>query len=229
MFKKPLLRSEAIVLSITPYGERDAIAKIFTKDRGLLPFFFKNAYASKKSTHLESLTHVEIVYQEGGGSFFSAKEITVLNLFLKLRDNYEALMASFDAAKALLVSELPEKSSPDLFDLFSCYLAKMHTVLDPWILAASFRLKILCHEGILTISPYCRDCDEELKKSYLQNGELLCLNCKDSEGAFIFNEEETPLLNTLVNCQSFLEVKQLTLPSHWKQLIPQIFLERINL
>ncbi|CDR32967.1 DNA repair protein RecO [Criblamydia sequanensis] len=229
MSQKPLFRSEALILSTTPYGEGHAILNVFTKDRGVLPFFVQNALKKRSAPFFQDpLSHVEILYQEGQGDFFKGRETSIINLFLEMRSNYEALMTAFDIAGVVLSSQMPEKPAPLLFDLAICYLERLTSMKDPWILSASFRLKTLLLEGLFKIAPTCTLCETALNKSYLQEGMLLCSHCKEETQCFSLNEEDRELLLKLAHCKNFKEIDTLHLPLHFKKMTNSFFQERIS-
>jgi DNA repair protein RecO len=146
--KKPVyLRETGSILSVLPYGEADSIAKVFTKELGLLSFYFKNS-SRKGFICFEPLTLGEFAYEDSTSSLLKLREFTCIDAHLPLRESLDRLESASLMVKALERTQGPELSAPALFALFSVYLRWMPKVLDPWVLGASFLLKLLKHEGL---------------------------------------------------------------------------------
>jgi len=147
--KKPVyLKETGIVLSVLPYGEADSIAKVFTKELGLLSFYFKNS--GKGFLCFEPFTLGEFAYEESTSALLKLREFTCLDAHLPLRENLDRIESASLMVKALEKTQGPELSAPALFALFSVYLKWMPKVRDPWVLGASFLLKLLKHEGLFS-------------------------------------------------------------------------------
>lgn len=137
-------KTQGILLQLTPYLGRKKILKVFTRDSGLISLF-------AKSTHLSPFCIAEWVYHKGVKEIYSLKDTTLLDPLLPLRDSYATLSAAGSMAQDLLRTQFPDKKTPELFDLACLYLK--HLPSNPTIFAASFRLKLLFYEGLLSTTP----------------------------------------------------------------------------
>ena len=91
---------------------------------------------------------------------------------LTLRSSYSIVKAAFSCAQIILQSQLPGKPTPHLYTLLSAFLKHIPTFEDPTPLLHSFHLKVLKHEGLLSISPTCTLCS--LPALFLDTGECRC-------------------------------------------------------
>jgi DNA repair protein RecO (recombination protein O) len=224
MNKKTFTRVEAILLSSIHYGEEDRIIKAFTKHLGVLSFFAAKANNSKrrKEFFLDPLSLVEISYIENRGELFQAKEILSINPYLALRENYEQLSAGCHMAEAVEKAMLPGKPAFLIYSLLSSFLKKIPEMEDPWILAAAFRLKLLKHEGLSAIAPFCPICQIPLTTSIWANGQLYCLQDGPAHG-IVQDELETNLWLLLTHGKSFRSLKNIVIPKSFLDKVVTAF------
>lgn len=142
---KEYLKTEGIVIRTTPYRERDHVAVVFTRDHGLVSLF-----VSRSPSFCAPLHKVEIIYSEGKGELCRCKEMSLLGSFLGLRSQLTFLDAACDLLKAIQASQLEGKAAPLLYGLLLCYLDRVADFNSLAALGASFRLKILRHDGLLS-------------------------------------------------------------------------------
>lgn len=133
-----------LLLQSIPYLGRKKIFKIFTPTHGLLSFFTQNSLFSPFSL-------IECVYHPSQKEIYTLQDITLVDPLLHLRESYPILSAAGLIAQDLLRTQLPQKQAPELFDLTLLYLKKLP--LAPELILASFRLKLLLHEGLLSNDP----------------------------------------------------------------------------
>lgn len=149
------IKTEGIVINAIPFRNYDCILTVFTPLEGLITLFFRGAYRSKKgngSGVTTPLSVVDLVYAKGKGDLYTCVEIVVINHHLPLRSNLAILEGACDMIKAISKTQLPGKSSPELYQLLLIYLAKLPSVTFPQVLTCSFRLKILRYEGLFADS-----------------------------------------------------------------------------
>lgn len=196
-----LRRSEGIVLQTLKYQDYDQIATVFTIEDGLLKFFIKGAYRAQSGKSTSPLTRAEFVYFQGKSSLYSCKEVSLLNTYLNLRNNFAHLETGIDLIKAVLESQMENKPAPELYKLLIMYLEKIPFIPDPWVLSASFHLKILKHEGLLSF-----------------------------DHAFLseINEEEKLLIQLLALTRSFKDLSSIQLAPLFYQKIRTFFTESLQ-
>jgi DNA repair protein RecO (recombination protein O) len=149
-------RTEGIILQATRFQDFDQIVTLFTPGEGLVKFMVKGALNPKlgKAALTAPFSRVECVYTKGKSELYSCREISMLNAHLSLRENVLVMEASFDLLQAIYATQLPCKPAPELYKLLLIYLEKLPLIPDPKVLAASFRLKTLRHEGLLTLETF---------------------------------------------------------------------------
>jgi recombinational DNA repair protein (RecF pathway) len=137
------VKTSALLLQSIPYLGQKKILKLLSAEHGLISLF-------ANSTKLSPFCLVEVLYFKTDKQIYSLKDSTLLDPLLHLRENYETLIAAGSIVQDLLRTQLPGKKAP--FDLAFAYLKKLS--LNPQVLAASFKLKLLLHEGLLSYEPH---------------------------------------------------------------------------
>lgn len=178
---------EGVILRSMSYRDYDQILTLFTPDQGILKFIYKGNKRKRAARgSLNPLTRVEITYKEGRGDLYPCEEIILVDSYLSLRKQLASLEAACDLLAAVSFSQWVGKTAPPIYHLLTFYLAKMPLVQDPWVLAASFRLKILKYEGVL-------DPNLSLDEPF-------------------FDEGDQGLLKELTNCRHFQVLIEKKLP-----------------
>lgn len=141
---------EGIVLQAIPFRDYDQIATVFSDTQGIITLILKQARRAKKglSKAVYPLTCAEFIYREGKSEIMTCSEMTVLDLFLPLREKLTALEAACEMLKALQKSQHPGISSPLLYQLLKTYLKIIGSDENVNVFVASFFLKILMHDGL---------------------------------------------------------------------------------
>jgi DNA repair protein RecO (recombination protein O) len=197
-------RQVGILLTAHAYLGQKKILKVFTRDAGLISLI-------SKSPKLIALTApfclAEWLYRKTERELSTLTDGTLLDPFLTLRSSYDLLLAAGSMASDLLKSQLPAKSSPDLYALLLAYFKKLPEFPTPALLATSFRLKLLLHEGLLSLTPECAHCDSPART--LLNGESLCSH--HAPGAFPFTDDEWETLLILAHSRNFSSLHTVSL------------------
>ncbi len=215
-----LHRSEGIILQVIKYQEHDQILTVFTPDKGLIKIFSSGMTLLKGGLRgiNSSLAKVEFIYVEGKNDLHPCKEISILCPHIYLRNDGEKLESALKMAKMLLKSQPFHKPAPDLYRLFVYYIQKLKDISKGNVLAASFQMKTLKHEGVLNLSSICSSCHSPLTHLCLFEGETYChLHAPGS--SLIFTEEETLQLFLLAHARSLKELISLQLTSHAEEKI----------
>ena len=136
-------KTPGLLLQAIPYLGQKKILKVFTP-LGLISLF-------AKTSQLTPFCIAEWVYQKTEKELYPLSDTTLLDPLSELRQSYNLLTAAGTMAKDLLRSQLPNKGSPELYQLACLYFKKLPA--SPDMLVASFRLKLLLHEGLLSSDP----------------------------------------------------------------------------
>jgi len=139
-------KTPGVLLQAIPYLGQQKILKVFTPEHGLISLMSKSA---KNPALTTPFCIAEWVYRKSQKEIHALKEATLLDSLLELRQSYALLTAAGAMVQDLLRSQFPGRSAQSLYDLFCAYLKKLPAFAKPEILAASFRLKLLLHEGLL--------------------------------------------------------------------------------
>lgn len=196
-------KTEGIVLRAFDYKDRQRIVTLFSQDAGIISVIMKGL--SKKNYRLLSLStpfsQIEILYAKGKSDLFRFVDGTMLGENLRLREQYAYLQTAGSLAQAILRSQMPGKSSPALYLLFRSYLNQIPTFTNLSLLVPSFQLKLLRHEGLLSLTQQCAHCQDHPAR-FLLKGESVCEHHHTSE-AHPFTPTEWNMLLALDQAQSF--------------------------
>jgi DNA repair protein RecO (recombination protein O) len=198
-----ILQTEGIVLKTIPIRDHEQMVTLFTPDAGLV----KIIHRERGRALCRPLTRVELQYKEKRGEIFSSYGIQVIDVFSALSQELSYIESSCDCIHAILTSQCMGKGAPLLYQLFYYYLKRMADAADPWVLAASFRLKLLRHEGIASFPFVCAVCQEVcIDSAYVFGCEVWCK--KDApRHAILWEKEELESCYLLANSQNFHEIR----------------------
>jgi DNA repair protein RecO len=169
-------KTQGILLHCFAYLGRKKILKVLTQDSGLLTFMAQNERFPTTPFCL-----AEWVFFRGQKEIYSLKDATLLDPLLELRQDYHVLSAAGSMAQNLLQTQMPNKKAP--FHLSFAYFKKLP--LNPTILQASFQLKLLLFEGLLSPERPSLFTEEEWEQvSILAFGERFSLIQEVKEAPF---------------------------------------------
>ncbi len=225
LVKMEYQKTEGIILHLIPYRDAHQIVILFTEDAGLIKIMCYGSLSQKSKWRgiCRALTQVEVVYREKQGEIFECKDLTLINSYDTLRQNYNQMEAACDLLYALNQSQLPGRVSPKLYALMIYYLGKIPTIKDPWILSLSFRLKLLRHDGVLDYPFMCHECGEPLLcEAYYAQHEIFCAQHACAHACF-FKQEDLQLIYLLTACQSYNDLITVQLPTDFKMKVFTFF------
>jgi DNA repair protein RecO (recombination protein O) len=220
-----MYRIEGLILDARVFQDYDAILTVYTADKGILKFIVKGAFRQtrrKNNFVTTPLTRAEFMYTVGRGDLHKCSEISVMRHSTYLRKSLAALEASCDMSKAISASQWPDIPAPDLYGLFNSYLEKIPQMQDPFVLASSFRLKILRHDGILQLGSKCTICSVVLNQFFMASGECVC-STHASNRDLVFSLDEISLVHFLANCRTFSELEQMMLSDSMRKKVMSLF------
>lgn len=144
------IKTEGIILKVTPYKDHHRIVQIFTPDSGALSVMAKAVSKPSLQSLLSPLTQLEIVYRKKGTELCFFKEGFAIEHHHFLRDRWDLLEAAGKIAGAILLTQLPGKSAPALYRLLTTSLKQLPHFQEPATLITLFYLKLLIHEGVVS-------------------------------------------------------------------------------
>ncbi len=213
-------KTPGVLLQAIPYLGRKRILKVFTPEEGLVTLMAK---ASLSSAFSAPFCIAEWVFLKGSREIHSLQDASLIDGLLDLKKDFATLSAAGSMAQDLLRSQLPGKKGNALYSLLCACLAKLPTFANPQILAASFRLKLLVHEGLLSLQPDCSVCGAPASR--LQQGESFCSSHAPHTG-FSFSSSDWETLLHLAYSRQFSQLQNL--PAAPVQQIELLFRERIS-
>lgn len=194
-----LEKREGVLLFAIPYLGHKKILKVFTAEEGLLSLIAKSA----KDAWITPFFLAEWVYQKGEKEIHPLKDITLLDPFLELKADYSRITQAGQIAQDLLASQFPSKKSHGLYELAVAYFKKLPLFSHPEVATASFRLKLLQYEGLLSLQKKCCLCPSS--PLHLHQGESYC-TAHTPFPNFSFTEEEWDLLHHLSFSRQFSQL-----------------------
>lgn len=225
MTSHAIISTEGIVFRVIPFGDYDQIVSVFTPEAGVVKVMQKGQFVKgkKKKGGCMPLTKVELLYREKEGEIFSCHEMHSIDTFPSLRKSFNVLEAGCDLLQVVQSSQFVGKSAPALYALLCYYLNKISAMTHPELLLASFRLKVLKHDGWIALPFSCSTCGRLLQQEvFMQECEGYCLLHKPS-GVVKWSAEELYIVYRLTESQSFQEIASLEISSSLHSKIIRFF------
>lgn len=219
-------KTEGIVLRSLEYKDSQRIITAFTP-LGLISLIVKGiSHRNGQTLTLTSpFCEGEFLFKRNRSDLLAFLDGSIIDSHLTLRQRLSSLKIAGSLAHAILSSQFDGKASVDLYQLFRFYLKNIPAFESPDSLLASFQLKLLAHEGLLSLSSNCNRCKEK-KAEFLSRGESLC-NAHPFEEHFHFSPDEWIDLIQLQQAKQFSQLRTLLLSSHFYQKIDIFFKYRI--
>lgn len=220
---KPFL-TEGIVLKVIDFRDFDQIMTVFTPEIGVVKWILKKRQpASGKSlVKISPLTRAEFIYKETKGDIWKCQEISILNPYLKLRENYAWLETAGRLINRIIASQVEQKPSSFLYRLLCAYLEKIPLMNDLRSLEISFIIHLLRHEGLIHFDLQCSLCQQPLQSLNIGQGGHFC-HLHAPVDALSFNEEETLAWMQVAACRTFSELKNTSIPEQLQQKADTLF------
>jgi len=217
------------VLKSIPCNEFGRITHIFTLDRGIVTFFVKHVSKNRPSIiNLTSpLCRAEFVLQTRRSTLRHFVDGMILDLHLSLRQSYEQLNCAGKMLNLILTSQMPEKPAPTLYLLLVTYLRHLPAFFDLASLWASFQLKLLKHEGLLSVEDICSTCSKT-RASYLVGGESRCPRCSENGDSLPFSEQEWKMLLRLFHAKRIHTLKEITVNKELLRKVEILYKTKID-
>lgn len=183
-----------ILLQSTPFLDRKVILKIFTQSLGIV------STISRGRSTFAPFCIAEWVLRKGSKELYLLQDATLLHPLLELRQHPERLFGAGTIARSLLQSKLDEEPDAKLYQLAVWYLQKLLSAAHPATFASSFQLKVLLHEGFLSLP----------------------------QRVLTFSSEEWETVSLLAGAHLFSMLNQLAISVDLQIKIQQLFTERIQ-
>ena len=144
------IKSEGIILKITPYKDHHRVIQIFTPTDGMLSLFARGVSKPRLQSLLSPLSQIEVIYRKKTSDLYFFKEGSTLENHHFLRTEWRLLEAAGKMGIALLQTQLPGKAAPELYKLLLATFKQLPHFEDPTTLVVLFYLKLLTYEGVIS-------------------------------------------------------------------------------
>lgn len=218
-------RTEGIILHSLPVKDWDLIVTAFTRDFGVVKFYYKNGQSRKRSKGAVSapLTCAEFIFFRRNSDLVPLSDISIVDVHVDLRNSLEKLEYSCHWLQLISKSQLPGKPSPELYMLLKTYIKTLQHYSNPYALHGSFYLKLLRHEGGIEINPQCCVC--HLPAAF-QGGQSFC-KAHSPPNSLPFSQEHFELLHQLACCRSLKEIEKASITKSFIESIKTLY-ERLQ-
>lgn len=220
-------RVVGIVVHSIPFQDHHQIISLYSAEWGLMRIIIKYAYAKKNPCSVEPLNLVEICLKQSKSDLFQATNVSCLNPYLSLRSSYKVLTSSLDLLSSIIKSQVYHKPSPILFSLLLRFLDYMPQAKSPDSLKASFKLKILRHDGWLALVDECSSCKKTLHGMKVSEGQFYCQD-HSIPNAMHLASHEMEQLKQFTLARSFSQLDQDFQSSTLEEKVNSLFAEFIE-
>lgn len=173
------LESAGILIDLRPIGERDAVARVFTRDFGVLCGVMRAAQIAKKN--------IPLVGQVGAAAWNARLDTQLGTFHWEAEKNLAAVamtnmkkLAQMNAAFALIAALLPEREGySSLYDETLDFLNKLSAPVGADDAYLRWEINFLRELGYALDLSRCASCGEIENLNYLspRTGRAVCDNC----------------------------------------------------
>ena len=144
-------RVEGIVLRTTLYKETHRVITLFTSEAGLISLMAKGVKTPERLALLSPFSQIEVFFRRKLSDLYLMKDGSLLSDNLFLREKWGYLETAGKMGTMILHSQMPGKPAPLLYALFLACLKQLPHFEEPAPLLLLFYLKLLTHEGLLSL------------------------------------------------------------------------------
>ncbi len=174
------LKTEGLVLRVSPFQEADAMLSVLTRGHGLLSVRARGLRRAKSPLKgaCQLLAYSEFTLFENRG-FYTVNEASALEMFLPLRDDLERLtLAQYFAQVAEVLSQEDAPESGILPLTLNAIYALTKLNLPQRQIKAVFELRAMCVSGFQPELHGCAVCGAEAPERFdVSEGCLICAGC----------------------------------------------------
>lgn len=212
------LRTEAVVLRHSDWGEADRLLTIFTSYRGKLRAIAKGVRKlnSRKAGHLEPFTLVNLMLARGR-DFWIVSQADMVESFSHLREDLQLTGAASYLIEVIDRFTYEEQENHSLYQVLEESLKRLDAGNDVYNVSRFFELRLLDFLGYRPQLVNCIGCGKEIKPEdqyfSFEKGGILCSRCGSTAN------QATPIsMNALKYLRHFqrstyTEVKAVKIPS----------------
>lgn len=219
---------EAIVLHTIPFQDSHQISTLFTREMGLCKVIGSFSRLPKNALFgtLTPLNHIEVIFRPSKSDLLKIETASLLNAYTSIRKDYDLLHNACGILNALVKFQFPHKPAPILFELLKSYLSLIANSKSSEAILASFQLKLLRHEGLLSVTDQCRICGATPKEISIEEGRTICAEHTALEKRL--SADETAYFYALSLATSVKLLKEIEVPSTLYPKVAVLFEEIRN-
>ena len=176
-------KASGFIIRVIDYQESGRIVALLSPQLGKISLLAKGArrIESRSGAALDLLTLVEVVFYEGKGLKL-LKEVTILNHYPGLKEDYERLEAAMRAARSLNMLLKDGQRDHRIYHLFAELLQELEgNGGNPELLLLGFKLKLIDLLGFGLALERCSRCRRSLEELELylspEAGGIVCEDC----------------------------------------------------
>ena len=204
-------KTEGITLKSIEFREYQRIITVMTKDLGIISLIVSRL--GSKNYRLINLTSPltcgEFVFKQRKSDLWRFLDGSILQTHAPIRQELSKLNAAQAMLKRILDTQLPHKPAPALYLLLKSFLGRLQTTPVPDVLLTAFILKLLRHEGLLSIKTTCGTCNAENAYCFY-SGDNFCTTCAPPFATALTSDEWQQMIHLLA-CKSFDSLEALPL------------------
>jgi DNA repair protein RecO (recombination protein O) len=176
------LRTEAIVLRHTDWGEADRILTLYTRQMGKLRAIAKGVrkLRSRKAGHLEPFTRVNLLLAKGR-DWMIVTQAETIDAYLELRASLLGVGRAAYAIELLDRFSYEEGENEALYLLLTNTLARLVSQADPALVLRYYEMRMLDLLGFRPKLFHCARCEAEIQPQdqffSAEQGGVLCPPC----------------------------------------------------
>ncbi len=176
------LRTEAVVLKHTDWGEADRILTLYTREKGKLRAIAKGVrkLTSRKAGHLEPFSKTELM-MAAGRDFWIITQAECSNSYPKLKEDLVCMGYAAYAVELAEKFSVEGQENRNLYRLLTETLDRLEKQDDRIITIRYYEVHLLDHLGYKPQLITCVHCGNEIKPQdqyfSAEQGGVLCPNC----------------------------------------------------
>ena len=186
MSRERTLRTEAIVLKRSNYGEADRLLTLYTRESGKIKAIAKGARKpqSRKTGHVELFMRSRFMLAEGRG-FHIITQAEMIDAYPALREDLVRTTYASYLVELLDRFTVEEDTHQEIYQLLSDALGWLGEADDIRLPTRTYELRLLGYLGFQPQLFHCVACDEPVQEQdqffSAELGGLLCPNCRPAD------------------------------------------------
>jgi DNA repair protein RecO (recombination protein O) len=227
------LRTEAVVLRHSDWGEADRLLTIFTSYKGKLRAIAKGVRKlnSRKAGHLEPFTLVNLMLARGR-DFWIVTQAEMVESFSHIREDLKLTGEASYLIELIERFTYEEQENHGLYQILDESLKRLDGRDDVFVVTRYFELRLFDHLGYRPQLVNCVNCGKEIKPEdqffSFEKGGILCPSCGNT-----VNQVSPISVNALKYLRhfqrsSYSEVKSVKIPVPIRREMESILREYIT-